>query len=174
VTSPIPSPTTASFTPYVTATTRCTTLSHGETFNRIWRDTAYRGELPAEFAPIGFLPLTEVQRLLPLLQLRPGQVVADLAFGAGGPGLWAAQQSGATLIGIDPASAGLAAARQRVERVGLADHAEYRQKTFEPTGLEDATVRRGIPEVLVRGAPDHRDRTTTRSTTSPRQNSTSE
>jgi hypothetical protein len=47
-------------------------LSHGETFNRIWRDTAYRGEFPAEFAPIGFLTFTEVQRLLALLQLRPG------------------------------------------------------------------------------------------------------
>ena len=30
-------------------------LGHGETFNGIWRDNAYHGEFPIEFAHIGFL-----------------------------------------------------------------------------------------------------------------------
>jgi AcrR family transcriptional regulator len=38
---------------------------------------------------------------------RPGRVVADLGCGHGGPGLWAAQQTGATLIGIDLSPAGI-------------------------------------------------------------------
>src|SRR5215211_4691463 len=39
--------------------------------------------------------------------------------GTGGPGLWMAQQTGASLIGLDPSAAGLAAARARATRVGL-------------------------------------------------------
>ena len=131
-------------------------LGHGETFNRIWRDTAYRGEFPAEFAHIGFLTLTEARRLLELLQLRPGQVLADVACGAGGPGLWVTQQSGATLIGVDPAPAGLTAARQRAQRVGLAERARYREGTFERTGLEDASVDAMMTIEAFQYAPDKR------------------
>ena len=40
-------------------------------------------------------------------------MLVDVACGAGDPGLWAAQQTGATLIGVDPSAAGLAAARRR-------------------------------------------------------------
>ena len=115
-------------------------LGHGGTFNRIWADTAYDHQFPAEFAHIGFLTLTEARRLLEALQLRPGALLADLACGAGGPGLWVAQQSGATLVGVDPAVAGLAAARVRAARVGLALRAEFRPGSFAQTGLEDASV----------------------------------
>ena len=45
--------------------------------------------------------------MLQLLQIRHGEVLADLACGAGGPSLWMAAQSGASLIGIDPSPAGL-------------------------------------------------------------------
>ena len=78
-------------------------LPQGETFGRIWRDNAYRGEFPIEFAHIGFLTLSEAQRMLDALHLNPGGVLVDLACGPSGPGLWAAQQWGASLIGIDPA-----------------------------------------------------------------------
>ncbi len=42
----------------------------------------------------------------------PGHVVADLGCGHGGPGLWAARQTGATLIGIDLSPAGIELARR--------------------------------------------------------------
>ena len=48
-----------------------------------------------------------------LLQVRPGEMLADLACGAGGPGLWMARETGALLTGVDPSPAGLAAARDR-------------------------------------------------------------
>jgi ubiquinone/menaquinone biosynthesis C-methylase UbiE len=72
---------------------------------------AYGGDFPEQFAHIGFLTAGEARRLRELLQIRPGEALADLACGAGGPGLWMARESGAFLTGIDPSAAGLAAAR---------------------------------------------------------------
>jgi len=115
-------------------------LPHGATFNRIWRDTAYRGEFPIEFAHIGFLTLTEAHRMLELLHLEAGDVLVDLACGGGGPGLWAARQSGATLIGVAPADTGLGTARQRASSVGLADRATFQHGTFERTNINDGTA----------------------------------
>jgi 2-polyprenyl-3-methyl-5-hydroxy-6-metoxy-1,4-benzoquinol methylase len=88
-------------------------LPRGDTFNRLWRMNAYHGDFPEQFAHIGFLTVEEAQRLHGMLHIRPGEVLVDLACGAGGPGLWMARESGASLIGIDPSAAGLAAARQR-------------------------------------------------------------
>lgn len=70
-------------------------LPGGELFNQIWRTNAYRGEFPIEFAHIGFLTVTEGQRMLDLLHVRPDAVLVDLACGTGGPGLWAAQHTAA-------------------------------------------------------------------------------
>jgi ubiquinone/menaquinone biosynthesis C-methylase UbiE len=110
-------------------------LPRGETFSRIWRDKAYGGDFPAEFAHIGFLTLSEARRMLGLLRVDGGDVLVDLACGGGGPGLWAAQQSGASLIGIDPSRAGLAAARERATSAGLRQRWRFAEGTFERTGL---------------------------------------
>lgn len=131
-------------------------LPHGETFNRIWRDHAYRGEFPIEFAHIGFLTETEARRMLDLLDLGPDDVLVDLACGAGGPGLWAAQQTGAQLIGVDPAQAGIAAARGRAHVVGLADRADFRKGTFEQTGLNAATADAVMTIEALQYAPNKR------------------
>jgi ubiquinone/menaquinone biosynthesis C-methylase UbiE len=110
-------------------------LPRGETFNRLWRMNAYHGEFPEPFAHIGFLTAEEAQRLRAMLHIGPGEVLVDLACGAGGPGLWMARESGASLIGIDPSAAGLAAARQRATGVGLAGRARFQHGTFEQTNL---------------------------------------
>lgn len=112
-----------------------TALPRSDTFLRLWRSNAYRDEFPAEFAHIGFLTLGEAQHLLALLTPGPGDVVVDIACGTGGPGLWIAQQTGASLIGVDPSLAGLAAARQRAGRTGLDSRSRFAQGSFEQTGL---------------------------------------
>ena len=61
-------------------------LPRGATFNRLWRMYAYSGDFPEQFAHIGFLTAGEGQRLRELLVIRPGEVLADLACGAGGRG----------------------------------------------------------------------------------------
>jgi SAM-dependent methyltransferase len=131
-------------------------LPNGATFNRIWRDIAYRGEFPIEFAHIGFLTVSEAARMLDLLRLQSGDVLVDLACGAGGPGLWAAQQTGATLIGVDPAGTGLATARQRAQDVGLADRASFQHGTFEHTNLDDRSADAIMTIEAFQYAPDKR------------------
>ena len=131
-------------------------LPHGKTFGRIWRDNAYRGEFPIEFAHIGFLTLTEARRMLDALELQPGDVVVDVACGAGGPGLWVAHESGASLIGVDPATAGLAAARQRAGAVGLAGRAHFQSGSFERTGLADGAADAAMTIEAFQYAPDKR------------------
>ena len=130
-------------------------LPRSTTFTRIWRANAY-DDFPDAFAHIGFLTLAEGRRLLELLHLRPGSVLVDLACGHGGPGLWAAQQTDAILVGIDPSAPGLAAARARAENVGLADRATFRQGTFEQTGLDDGAADAVMTVEAFQYAPDKR------------------
>ena len=132
------------------------TVADSPTFNRIWRANAYHGEFPEEFAHISFLTVAEARRLVDLLALGAGSVLIDVACGAGGPGLWAAQQSGASLIGIDPAGPGLAAARRRAHTVGLANRARFEQGTFEQTGLPDGAADAVMTVEAFQYAPDKR------------------
>jgi len=129
-------------------------LPRGETFNRLWRTNAYGGDFPEEFAHIGFLTVAEAQRMRELLQVGTDDVFADLACGAGGPGLWMAKQSGASLIGADPSAAGLLAARTRARAVGLADRSRFHQGTFEQTNLPDGAVDAAMSVDAFQYAPD--------------------
>ena len=131
-------------------------LPRGETFSRLWRAHAYRGDFPEQFAHIGFLTVPEAQRMRELLQIRPGDVLADLACGAGGPGLWMAAQSGASLTGVDPSPAGLAAARARAREAGLAGRARFCQGTFEQTSLPDGAADAVMSVEAFQYAPDKR------------------
>jgi SAM-dependent methyltransferase len=131
-------------------------LPHSETFSRLWRGNAYRSEFPAEFAHIGFLTLDEAQRLLALLAPAPGDVLVDVACGTGGPGLWIARQSGASLTGIDPSPAGLAAARERAARTGLGGRSRFEQGSFERTGLPDSSADVVMSIEAFQYAPDKR------------------
>jgi ubiquinone/menaquinone biosynthesis C-methylase UbiE len=131
-------------------------LPQGQTFSRIWREMAYQAQFPVEFAHIGFLTLTEARRVVELLDLAPGDVLVDLACGAGGPGLWAAQISGATLIGIDPTDSGLSGAQRRAEAVGMTDQSTFQRGTFEATKLSDASIDAIMTIEAFQYAPDKR------------------
>jgi ubiquinone/menaquinone biosynthesis C-methylase UbiE len=129
-------------------------LTGFDTFSRIWRENAYESEFPEVFAHIGFLTLSEGQRLVDLLGLSEGSVVVDLACGSGGPGAWVASQSGATLIGVDPSAPGLALAAQRVERVGLSQRARFVKGTFEKSHLPEACADAIMSVEALQYAPD--------------------
>jgi ubiquinone/menaquinone biosynthesis C-methylase UbiE len=131
-------------------------LPRSRVFTEMWGASAYGADFPDDFAHIGFLTVDEGRRLLQLLRLGADDVLVDVACGAGGPGLWAAQQTGATLIGVDPSAAGLAAARRRAERVGLASRATYQKGTFEQTGLPDAAADGVVSIEAFQYAPDKR------------------
>ena len=131
-----------------------TALPASDTFSQLWRHNAYRDQFPAEFAHIGFLTLSEAQRLLALLAPGQDEVVVDVACGTGGPGLWVAQQSRAHLIGVDPSPAGLAAARQRAARTGLEAMSRFEQGSFERTGLPASSANVVMSIEAFQYAPD--------------------
>jgi ubiquinone/menaquinone biosynthesis C-methylase UbiE len=124
------------------------------TFGRLWAGHACGGSFPSEFAHISFLTFDELRAMAGHLALGNDAVLTDLACGAGGPGLWAATQAGASLIGVDPSSAGLAEARKRAGRVGYADRARYQHGTFAMTGLPDGAVDGALSIDAIQYAPD--------------------
>lgn len=121
---------------------------------RLWAEHAYGGPFPAEFAHISFLTLDELQIMAQYLALGDRAVLADLACGAGGPGLWIAAQYGASVIGVDPSAAGLARARKRSEQVGLAERSRYQQGTFASTGLGIGAADGALSVDAIQYAPD--------------------
>jgi SAM-dependent methyltransferase len=89
--------------------------------------------------PSAFYSATTLQLAVSALQLSPGHVVADLGCGHGGPGLQAARQTGATLIGIDLSPAGIELARRRAAQLGLDQQARFLVGDMAATGLPDAS-----------------------------------
>jgi SAM-dependent methyltransferase len=110
------------------------------TLRRIWRQNVTGSDYPEEFAHISFLPLAQLKALVEGLVLSAGQVLVDLACGAGGPGLWAAKESASRLVGIDFSAMAIQRASERVGPLGMSGKAIFRQGTFETTGLESASA----------------------------------
>jgi SAM-dependent methyltransferase len=126
------------------------------TFRQLWAEHAYGGPFPPDYAHISFLTLDELEAMAAYLGLGRDTVLADLACGAGGPGLWVAARSGCSVVGIDPSQAGLAAARQRADVAGLADRARYQAGTFSDTNLDDRSMAGVISIDAIQYAPDKR------------------
>ena len=131
-------------------------LERSPTFAQLWRTNAYHADFPVEFAHISFLTLGEATQLARRLRLATGSLLVDAACGAGGPGLWMARESGATLIGIDPAEAGLVAARRLARQSGLGERARFQLGTFQHTGVADATADAVMTVEALQYAPDKR------------------
>src|SRR6266536_1839389 len=66
---------------------------------RVW-ERAEPG-LPAEVEPFSFVSASLLRHVLQAADLGPGQTLADLGCGRGGPGLWLAREAGASLVGVD-------------------------------------------------------------------------
>jgi hypothetical protein len=57
--------------------------------------------LPPEVGPSNMVPLAGLHEITAALALSPDGVLADLACGRGGPGMWLAREVGARLLGVD-------------------------------------------------------------------------
>jgi len=102
--------------------------------SRVHRDVL-GSEHPAGLDPHSFVSLTELERFRQELRVGPGDRLVDVGCGRGGAGLWVAASTGARLVGLDVAPAGVEAARQRASAMGM--QAEFRVGSFEQTGLDD-------------------------------------
>jgi len=74
---------------------------------------AFGEEYPAEEATDGYITRSELQAMAKALRVGPGQKIADLGCGRGGPGQWIASATGTALVGIDFSEVALEQARAR-------------------------------------------------------------
>ncbi|WP_020667593.1 class I SAM-dependent methyltransferase [Amycolatopsis nigrescens] len=107
------------------------------TLREIYRN-AYGADYPEEIDPFGFVTMTDLRRLTELVDTEPGQRLADVGCGRGGPGIWVARALGAALAGVDVVAAAVTEAAGRAAELGLAD-ARFEVGSFEHTGLETAS-----------------------------------
>jgi ubiquinone/menaquinone biosynthesis C-methylase UbiE len=124
------------------------------TLRRIWREHVTGPDYPEEFAHISFLPLAQLRALAAGLHLAAGQVLVDLACGAGGPGLWVAKQSGARLVGRDLSPVAAQRARESAAALGMQGRAEFGQGRFEQTGIGDQSADAAMTVDALQYAPD--------------------
>jgi len=124
------------------------------TLRQIWREHVTGPDYPEEFAHISFLPLAQLRSLTEGLSVTTGQLLVDLACGAGGPGLWAAKDTGARLVGIDLSPMAAKRATERAGDLGLGGWATFTQGTFEATGLESDSADAAMSVDALQYVPD--------------------
>lgn len=117
-----------------------TAWGRSPTLQRLWREHVTGDDYPAAYDHISFLPLADLRAVTAALALRPDDLLVDLACGAGGPGLWAAAETGARLLGIDRSPVAVERAAERAAALGVGDRASFQQGTFDDTGLPSASV----------------------------------
>jgi methylase of polypeptide subunit release factors len=100
----------------------------------IWR-AALGEEYPDGADPYSWVSRSELDAISDVVRAT-GQALVDVGCGRGGPGLWVAKATGARLVGIDIARAGLDAAAASASAVGVM--AEYRLGRFEELPLRTA------------------------------------
>jgi SAM-dependent methyltransferase len=87
-----------------------------------------------------YVTASELRRIAEAVRVGPGDMLADLGCGRGGPGLWVAGETGARLVGIDLAATAVAEAEGRARELGLAERAAFRVGTFEDLPLDDGEL----------------------------------
>lgn len=127
---------------------------HSPTLRQIWRQHVTGPDYPEEFAHISFLPLARLRSLTDALELKPDELLVDLACGAGGPGLWAARHSGAHLVGRDLSTVAIERASERVAALGMKGRASFAPGSFEATGLPSASADAVMTVDALQYAPD--------------------
>jgi SAM-dependent methyltransferase len=117
-----------------------TGLATSPTLGRIWREHALGPDYPTGFEHLSFLTFAELRGVATALSGEPRGTLVDLGCGGGGPGLWTVKQSKGRLIGIDASAVGLAAARERARRCGLAQVSRFLQARFEHVAIRSESA----------------------------------
>ncbi|RSN37501.1 class I SAM-dependent methyltransferase [Amycolatopsis sp. WAC 01416] len=120
----------------------------------IWADV-YGDEYPAELDTYSFVTRTDLRDIVAGARLEPGGRLADIGCGRGGPGLWVAARTYATLTGVDIAETALASARRRAEAMDV-EATDFQIGSFSDTGLEDASFDAVMSVDALLFAPDKR------------------
>jgi SAM-dependent methyltransferase len=114
-------------------------VPRSSTLRQIWR-AVYGPDYPEEADPYSFVTLTDLRRIAAELGVGPGKTMLDLGCGRGGPGLWVARETGASLVGVDFSQSAVEAARQRAEEFGLGERSRFVVCDAAAIDLADATL----------------------------------
>lgn len=96
--------------------------------------------LPPQIEPTSFLTLGLLRHVAQALDLSPGQTLADLGCGRGGPGLWLAREAEVSLVGVDFSPVAVGQAAHRASLFGLAGQARFIVGDLTQTGLPEASA----------------------------------
>ena len=110
--------------------------SRSETFRNIYR-RVFGAEYPEEVDATGFLTMTDLRNFVQHLHVGPGQTFVDLACGRGGPCLWLARETGASVLGIDIAKVAIADAVRRIPDFVPPGQARFQVGDIANTGCPD-------------------------------------
>jgi SAM-dependent methyltransferase len=131
-------------------------IPRSPTLRAIWRDHALDGDYPEGFEHISFVTAPELTTMASELRLTPEDTLVDLACGAGGPGLWVGQATGAQLVGVDISAVGIRSARERARHLRLESRARFQEGTFSETGLPNESLDAAMSVDALQYAPDKR------------------
>jgi len=113
-----------------------TTKTKGGVLRQIW-SSVYGDDYPDDADPSSFMTVRDLNRIAELLDLNRSDTFADLGCGRGGPGLWVAKRTGASLVGIDISPLAIQHATSRVSGTVLEGRVKFQQGEFAATGLPD-------------------------------------
>ena len=85
----------------------------------------YGAEYPEEVIPLSYITMTLLHRLAQAVSLGPGATLIDLGCGRGGPGLWVARETRASLVGVDLSSVAVEQASRRVTEFNVEGRAQF-------------------------------------------------
>jgi ubiquinone/menaquinone biosynthesis C-methylase UbiE len=110
----------------------------------IFESEAYRDairesspELPEWLTPASVIDICDLQTFADEVNIGAGHTIIDLGCGGGGPGLWVAEQTGASLIGVDASSAAVGIASALAASRNIANRSRFIIADFCATGLPD-------------------------------------
>lgn len=94
------------------------------THRAIFREV-YGAEYPEEVLPLSFVTRTLLRRIAKEIAVGPGQTIIDLGCGRGGPSLWVARETGASVVGIDISPVAVEHASRRAKEFGVEGRARF-------------------------------------------------
>lgn len=125
------------------------------TFHEIWAHHAVDGRVAPGFEHISFSPVEELERLAVELDVQDGDRLADIACGAGGPGMWVAERSGASLVGLDLSEVGARLAADRAAEREM-DASAFVVGSATAVGFVDACMAGAMSIDALQYVPDKR------------------
>jgi SAM-dependent methyltransferase len=93
--------------------------------------------LPEWLTPASVINIGDLQTFADEVKVVAGQTIVDLGCGGGGPSLWIAERTGASLIGVDASHAAVTIAAALARSRGMTDRVHFVLGEIGATGLPD-------------------------------------